>query len=371
MKKITRVLISLIGIPLGIGIAWAVVLLSGFRTNSTLTALFPFFLGGILGFVILFLISNFLTEFIYDLIKRAENKLDEIPTIDVLTGTLGVILGLILAFFITRPFSELSIPLLGNTVFVFLSVIIYLFLGILGWRTAVRAKPDIRNFFTKIVSGNIEKRSEKKDKIKEKIKKNLHDTVKPKILDTSVIIDGRILDMINAGFIEGKLIVPEFVLEELQHIADSSDDLKRQRGRRGLDIINEIKNSDKIKVQITNKDYKDIKEVDIKLLKMAKDLDAKVFTNDYNLNKVADVQDIEVLNINDLVNALKAVVLAGETMDVSIIKAGKEKGQGIGYLDDGTMIVVEDGEKYIGKTVKVTVTSVLQTSAGKMIFVKP
>ena len=185
-----------------------------------------------------------------------------------------------------------------------------------------------------------------------------------------MIIDGRIVDIIETDFIEGELIISEFVLEELQHIADSPDDLKRERGRRGLDIVNAIKKSDKINLKITDQDYPEIKEVDSKLLKLAMDLGAKVFTNDYNLNKVADVQGIPVLNINDLANALKPVVIPGERMRIDVIKEGKGKNQGVGYLDDGTMVVVEDGDKFIDQTINAVVTSVLQTSAGRMIFVR-
>jgi len=192
-----------------------------------------------------------------------------------------------------------------------------------------------------------------------------------KILDTSVIIDGRIADICRTKFIEGTLVIPEFVLEELQHIADSSDLLKRNRGRRGLDILNKIQKERDVKVLIYEGDFDDIHEVDSKLVKLAKMLKGKVVTNDYNLNKVCELQGVEVLNINDLANALKPVVLPGEEIAVHVIKDGKEYGQGVAYLDDGTMIVVEGGRDYIGETVEVLVTSVLQTSAGRMIFAKP
>jgi uncharacterized protein YacL len=192
-----------------------------------------------------------------------------------------------------------------------------------------------------------------------------------KILDTSVIIDGRIADICKTRFIEGTLVIPEFVLEELQHIADSSDLLKRNRGRRGLDILNKIQKELDVKVLIYEGDFDDIHEVDSKLVKLAKMLKGKVVTNDYNLNKVCELQGVEVLNINDLANAVKPVVLPGEEIVVHVIKDGKEYGQGVAYLDDGTMIVVEGGRDYIGETVEVLVTSVLQTSAGRMIFAKP
>lgn len=192
-----------------------------------------------------------------------------------------------------------------------------------------------------------------------------------KILDTSVIIDGRIADICKTGFIEGTLVIPEFVLEELQHIADSSDLLKRNRGRRGLDILNKIQKELDVRVLIYEGDFEEIGEVDSKLVKLAKALHGKVVTNDFNLNKVCELQGVSVLNINDLANAVKPVVLPGEEIIVQVIKDGKEHGQGVAYLDDGTMIVVEGGRDYIGTTMEVLVTSVLQTSAGRMIFAKP
>ncbi|MGG1877870.1 PIN/TRAM domain-containing protein [Paenibacillus sp. 7541] len=192
-----------------------------------------------------------------------------------------------------------------------------------------------------------------------------------KILDTSVIIDGRIADICKTGFIEGTIVIPEFVLEELQHIADSSDLLKRNRGRRGLDILNKIQKELEVKVLIYEGDFEEISEVDSKLVKLAKVLQGKVVTNDFNLNKVCELQGVSVLNINDLANAVKPVVLPGEEILVQIIKDGKEHGQGVAYLDDGTMIVVEGGREYIGTMMEVLVTSVLQTSAGRMIFAKP
>lgn len=192
-----------------------------------------------------------------------------------------------------------------------------------------------------------------------------------KILDTSVIIDGRIADICKTGFIEGTIVIPEFVLEELQHIADSSDLLKRNRGRRGLDILNKIQKELDVKVLIYEGDFEEISEVDSKLVKLAKVLQGKVVTNDFNLNKVCELQGVSVLNINDLANAVKPVVLPGEEIMVQIIKDGKEHGQGVAYLDDGTMIVVEGGREYIGMMMEVLVTSVLQTSAGRMIFAKP
>ncbi len=192
-----------------------------------------------------------------------------------------------------------------------------------------------------------------------------------KTLDTSVIIEGRIADICETGFLEGTLVVPQFVLRELQQIADSADSLKRARGKRGFDILQRIQRIPKVKVQIHDLDFPHIREVDRKLIEMARALGGKVITNDYNLNKVAELSGVPVLNINELANALKPVVLPGELMHVHVLKEGKESGQGVAYLDDGTMVVVDHGKKYLGQSVDVLVTSVLQTTAGRMIFSRP
>jgi uncharacterized protein YacL len=191
-----------------------------------------------------------------------------------------------------------------------------------------------------------------------------------KILDTSVIIDGRIADVCETGFIEGTFVLPQFILQELQYIADSQDSIKRTRGRRGLDVLHRIQKMSNITVQIVEQDFPKIKEVDSKLVALAKIMNAKIITNDFNLNKVAQVQGVSVLNLNELANSVKPVVLPGETMKIYVLKEGKEYNQGVAYLDDGTMVVIENGRKLIGKTIEVAVTSVLQTTAGRMIFSK-
>jgi uncharacterized protein YacL len=191
-----------------------------------------------------------------------------------------------------------------------------------------------------------------------------------KILDTSSIIDGRIADMAETGFLEGPLLVPEFVLRELQMVADSQDGSKRQRGRRGLDVLQRIQANASVDVQIVQTDYPHVREVDQKLIELAKEIGGKILTTDFNLNKVAHLHTVEVLNINDLANALKAVVLPGEKMNIAILKEGKEYNQGVGYLDDGTMVVVDHARRMIGRSVEISVTSVLQTASGKMIFGK-
>src|SRR5699024_6404955 len=207
--------------------------------------------------------------------------------------------------------------------------------------------------------------SQRKEKRKGTSEEDSSANAKLKILDTSVIIDGRIADVCETGFMEGTLLIPRYVLLELQHIADSSDVLKRNRGRRGLDILNRIQKELDVDVEIYEGDFEDIKEVDSKLVELAKITGGVVVTNDFNLNKVCELQKVGVLNINDLANAVKPVVLPGEEMNVQIIKDGKERNQGIGYLDDGTMIVVEEGRNYMNETIESVVTSVLQTSAGR------
>jgi uncharacterized protein YacL len=189
-----------------------------------------------------------------------------------------------------------------------------------------------------------------------------------RILDTSVIIDGRIADICETGFMDGTLVIPQFVLKELQFVADSSDSMKRNRGRRGLDILQKIQKMAGVDVMISDVDFPDVKEVDLKLIELARTLEGKIVTNDFNLNKVAQLRGVSVLNINELANSLKPVVLPGELMKVFILKEGKEYNQGVAYLDDGTMVVVDNARKMIGKTIDVVVTSVLQTTAGKMIF---
>ncbi len=289
-------------------------------------------------------------------INWIEVDLGKVPTQDIVAGAVGGIVGLVIANLLTLPFSRL--PLVGR----FLPVISSLLLGYLGMNIAIQKREELLNFFGSFPlfggrRNTNEVRSSKSDS-------------GAKILDTSVIIDGRIADICKSGFVEGTLVIPNFVLDELRHIADSSDLLRRNRGRRGLDILNIIQSELDIPVQIWEQDFEDIAEVDSKLIRLAKVMDGKIFTNDYNLNKVAILQGVTVLNINELANAVKPVVLPGEEMIVTIVKEGKEHGQGVAYLDDGTMIVVDGGKRSLGETLAVIVTSVLQTAAGRMIFAK-
>jgi uncharacterized protein YacL len=200
---------------------------------------------------------------------------------------------------------------------------------------------------------------------------SMNESQRQLLLDTSVIIDGRIADISQTGFIFGTMLVPRFVLNELQHIADSADNLRRNRGRRGLEVLNRLTRESLVPVRITDMDVEGVREVDDKLVLLAKQLHCPIMTNDYNLNRVAELQGVSILNINELANAVKAVFLPGESMRVKVIQEGKESGQGVGYLDDGTMVVVEEGRRWIDQTVSVVVTKVLQTAAGRMIFARP
>lgn len=291
---------------------------------------------------------------VVQLAKKFEHALNKIPAHDMVGGVVGLIFGLIIANLF--GFSFYRFPIVGP----YLSILASLVLGYLGWSVGTKKRDDLLSVLSNWRAG----------KDKEKAGRSEH---KPryKILDTSVIIDGRIADICKSGFIDGVLLIPHFVLEELRHIADSSDLLKRNRGRRGLDILNRIQKELDVQVEIYEKDFDDLQEVDSKLIRLAQLVEGDILTNDYNLNKVAELQGVRVLNINELANAVKPVVLPGEEMTVQVIKDGKEVGQGIGYLDDGTMIVVENGRRYIGQTISVLVTSVLQTAAGRMIFAKP
>ncbi|MFH1776518.1 MAG: PIN domain-containing protein [Candidatus Omnitrophota bacterium] len=265
------------------------------------------------------------------------------------SAVFGLIFGLLAAKIFTDSFVLLGLDeAVTNT----LRVIITMVLCYLGMVVAIRGRDEFNLIIPYV---KFTRQDQKEEFI---------------ILDTSVIIDGRILDLSQTRFIEGKFIIPRFVLRELQQIADSSDALKRNRGRRGLDVLNKIQKNKKIDVKIHDEDFPEIHEVDAKLIKLAKMLTAKIFTNDFNLNKVAELQGISVLNINELANALKPVVLPGEVMIAKIVREGKEYDQGVAYLDDGTMIVVEEGRRFIGYTTRVIVTSVLQTAAGRMIFAK-
>lgn len=271
-----------------------------------------------------------------------------LPIQTLLAATVGLAIGLLISALAAVPLHYL--PLSLGRLFPFLAALVFGYLGII---TGVARQKDLMNLLSTRLSGG---KNPKEDYV---------------ILDTSVIIDGRIADIAQTGFIVGTILVPRFVLNELQHIADSSDTLRRNRGRRGLEILNKLQKDSDVPIEIADMDVPETPEVDSKLVRLGKRLSAPVLTNDYNLNRVAELQGVKVLNINELANAVKAIVLPGETITVRIIQEGKEVDQGVGYLEDGTMVVVEDGKQYIDNTMEVTVTRVLQTVAGRMIFATP
>ena len=359
LKKIVKLISSIMGIAIGY-IVGKVLITLGIRQGIKVFVE-PLYTGLILLIVILIfaIIFYFLSSFIYKgiiaIIDGFERNIQKLTVTEFLFGTLGLLVGLVFATLIGVPISRIHF-VIGPILFILIDLIG----ALVGIKIFIKRKDDILNLLTSIKKNGIR---DKKNKHNEKIC--------PKILDTSVIIDGRIFDICQTGFVEGPLVIPGFVLNELRHISDSADGLKRNRGRRGLDILNKIQKELSIETQIYEEDFPEIAEVDAKLLKLAQVLNGKVVTNDFNLNKVAEFQGVPVLNINELANAIKPVLLPGEEMKVMVMKDGKESSQGIAYLDDGTMIVVEGGRKFINEEIIVVVTSVLQTAAGRMIFAKP
>lgn len=288
-----------------------------------------------------------LAGFIFALLALSIEKIiKKAPLKVIFGGTFGLFLGLVIAQLLGYAFSGLQ----NSTIRISISVILSCVFGyiglVLGGKKVEEFKWPGWGFFAK--------GSQKKNG--------------GKILDTSVIIDGRVADICETDFLEGPLVIPQFILQELQHIADSADNLKRARGRRGLDILNRMQKGDTVEVKVVDEDYPDIKEVDAKLIALAREMNAKIVTNDFNLNKVAQLQGVPVLNINQLANALKPMVLPGEVLHLQIMREGKEQGQGVAYLDDGTMVVVENASRHLGQEVEASVTSILQTTAGRMIF---
>ncbi|MBO1307761.1 PIN/TRAM domain-containing protein [Enterococcus sp. 669A] len=357
-KRVLTVIIVLVGISMGITLlptAWmAIGQTDNFWLNNSLT-------NGLIGAIIFLLLSVVLVEPITTGVKKIEKQLNELSLTYLLFGTVGAIIGLTLGLFVTNPLYNLEVPFVNSA----LPILIMILLGYLGFRMGTTRIDEWKKIFTPRSKKPENQEGEVLDR---KADENFH---KYKILDTSVIIDGRIYDIAKSGFLEGVLMIPNFVLYELQYIADSGDSLKRVRGRRGLDILNSLQKEDGISVEMYDGDFEDINEVDSKLIKLAKLLDGVIVTNDYNLNKVSEFQNVAVLNINALANAVKPVVIPGENMNVLLVKAGTERQQGVAYLDDGTMVVVEDGQHYMNEHIEVVVTSALQTAAGRMIFAKP
>jgi len=291
--------------------------------------------------------------------RRVEKQVRQTPIETLLTRAVGLVIGLLIANLMLAPIFLLPIP--GEFSFLkptlaILGSIIFAFLGI------SLADTHGRTFLRLINPNSIETMLLAEGTLK---------PIAPKILDTSCIIDGRIEPLLATGFIEGQMLVPQFVLGELQQLADASNDQKRIRGRRGLDILQSIQDAFPDRIVIHSADYDDIATVDAKLVHLAQEINGTLLTNDYNLSKVANLQKVEILNVNDLSQAVRPIYLPGDPLELKIIKQGKEPSQGIGYLEDGTMVVVEEGKDYVGSAVRVIVTSALQTSAGRMIFAKP
>lgn len=322
------------------------------------------------------------------LVERIVSNTAKLAATEILSMVIGLIIGLVIASLIGTALARVDV------VGPYLSILLIIILGYIGLLVGYRMREDFANLVhsrenrqkqlveavTKAEGEKAERaekaekndrseRSEKGGFFSRKEKKSWQ--APPKVLDTSVIIDGRIADVYRSGFLEGDLVVPQFVLDELRHIADSNDALRRNRGRGGLDCLNSLQEEFGSSIVITDADYPDVAEVDSKLLKLAQDLRGAVVTNDYNLNKVAKLQGMRVLNINELANAVKPVAIPGEEMTATVVKEGKEAGQGVAYLEDGTMIVVENGYKFIGRRLQLVVTSILQTAAGRMVFARP
>ncbi len=306
---------------------------------------------GLLGALAGLILTPWLTTRPIGLLRRG---ISQIPVSQLIAGVLGMILGLVMALLVSFPLSILPPPF--GQLLPSICALLFAYLGIvvMTTRQADIAALSSRRLFLQSSDVDVHVKEE-------------HFL----LLDTSVIIDGRIADISQTGFLSGTLLVPQFVLNELQHIADSADTLRRNRGRRGLDILNQLQKESRAPVRITDLDVKNVREVDDKLVALARQLHCDILTNDYNLNRVAELQGVHVLNVNELANAVRAVFLPGEVSQIKVIQEGKEIGQGVGYLDDGTMVVIEDGRRYIGQTINAVVTKVLQTAAGRMIFAKP
>jgi uncharacterized protein YacL len=316
--------------------------------------------------IIMFIITPYITVMPYHWMRNTSAS-------DLLAAVIGLIVGLIISVLFGIPLGNLP-PNLGH-ILPFVGAVVFSSLGV---AIAVQRKNDIMHLFQ---GGFIPRRSREREREREREEERIKEREKESasqlqavtqiLLDTSAIIDGRIADISQTGFISGALVVPRFVLNELQHIADSADTMRRNRGRRGLEMLNRLQKDATVPIEITDADVEGIVEVDSKLVKLAQTLHCPIITNDFNLNRVAELQGVKVLNINELANAVKPVLLPGEDIVIKIIQDGKELGQGVGYLDDGTMIVVEGGRQFMGSTIEVSVTRVLQTVAGRMIFAHP
>nr|WP_248623908.1 PIN/TRAM domain-containing protein [Eremococcus coleocola] len=360
-KRFILLVALIIGISFGLTFGPDIWRQLGFTIDLMANPIINALIFSIIFLLIGFLLVPIIDKFVSRMIKWANQQTISVILIDVL----GTIIGLVIGYLIALPFVGLRIPFISST----LPLILPLIFGFVGYQIAMTRREDLVQLFSRSLQG---RKHESGLQEQELLQRKAGDAYHPyKLLDTSVIIDGRIADIVKTGFMEGTLVIPNFVLHELQLIADSSDSLKRAKGRRGLDILNQLQKDDSVKIDFYEGDFEDIDEVDSKLVRLAKLMEAAVVTNDYNLNKVCEFQNITVFNINALANAVKPVLIPGEQMTVMIIKAGTERKQGVAYLEDGTMIVVEDGQYYMNEQLPVIVTSALQTAAGRMIFAQP
>ena len=355
LEKMIHFLVTVLGAGLGAGAAAiAIVFLRDPYPIFADTLYAPSLLYlacGLIGAFLFYLCANWFIRYTMQFLASSEKYLEKMSFQQIVFTSTGLVMGLVVAALI----SMLILAAGASMITISFSAITYVIFGTLGMRTGYRRYKDGKKLFPRWRESDASAESESP-------------VLPRKFLDTSVIIDGRVLDIVKTGFLEGQLVVPQFVLAELRHIADSGDQLRRARGRRGLDVLQKLQKE--VSILVDETDYPDTAEVDVKLLRLCRDQGGTVITNDYNLNKVAGVTGIRVLNINDLSNAVKPMLLSGEELTVQILREGKEPGQGVAYLEDGTMVVVENGRRYVGETITVVVTTVLQTSAGRMIFTK-
>lgn len=350
-RLIGAVVFCVLGINMGANLGS----FANLSTNSSVMSMeqyaFTFGLGGIL-------VGLIITPYLTTIPMRGLTKaLTRMAAQKLFAALIGLIAGLITAALLSIPLALLPAPF--NNILPFVAVVFFVYVGITVFTTR---ENDIFNLLKSITGGGSTLRSSMDAQLVDRRKI---------LLDTSVIIDGRISDIAKTGFLPGKLIVPRFVLAELQYIADSADALRRQRGRRGMEVLATMQKEPKIPVQITDMDVDGTNEVDDKLVILARQMHCPVLTNDYNLNRVAELQGVTVLNVNELANAVKSVLLPGEFLSIKVIQEGKEYDQGVGYLDDGTMVVIESGKNFLNRSINVEVTKVLQTAAGRMVFAKP
>ena len=358
-QKVARFLITLLGLFLGFSVVWlayknseALGLKDFISRIPSWTAFIFYGVSALLFGILFFFLAPGMINGVRKTVSRIEKRSRELTMSQIFVGVIGLLIGLVIALLISLLIAKIPI----TAIVILLDIVVFVSLGYLGFKipTSRIKEFNLPNWFKR--GGD----AQQQDAVK----------ARPKLLDTSAIIDGRFFDVYKTGMIEGKIVIPQFVLDELRHIADSSDPLKRARGRRGLDAVNALREEGSTAFTVSEIDYPELEEVDTKLLKLAVDMGGVVVTNDYNLGKVAAVQSVPVFNINDLANALRLIVVAGEVVELTIVKEGKEHGQGVAYFEDGTMVVVDGAQKLVGETVSATVTSVLQTSAGRMVFAK-